>query len=78
MNFSGYDVTKEPTKAKFNVGYVPDHYALYEKLTGREYINYIADIFNVTEEERNERLEEYEALRRDLDEAEGISEILQW
>lgn len=59
IEICGYDVTKEPTKAKFNVGYVPDHYALYEKLTGREYINYIADIFNVTEEERNERLERY-------------------
>ena len=59
IEICGYDVTKEPTKAKFNVGYVPDHYALYEKLTGREYINYIADIFDVTEEERNERLEKY-------------------
>ena len=55
----GYDVSNEPTKAKYNIGYVPDHYALYEKLTGREYINYIADIFDVTEEERNERLNKY-------------------
>lgn len=59
IEICGYDVTKEPTKAKFNVGYVPDHYALYEKLTGREYINYIADIFDVSQEQRNERLERY-------------------
>lgn len=55
----GYNISQEPTKAKYNIGYVPDHYALYEKLTGREYINYIADIFDVTEEERNERLNKY-------------------
>ncbi|MCL2599349.1 MAG: ABC transporter ATP-binding protein, partial [Firmicutes bacterium] len=30
-----------------------DHYALYEKLTGREYINYIADIYRVGREQRD-------------------------
>ena len=40
----GHDVTTESVKAKGLIGYVPDHYALYEKLTGREYINYIADL----------------------------------
>lgn len=55
----GYDVASSPVEAKFNIGFVPDHYALYEKLTGREYINYIADIYDVSEEERNERIEKY-------------------
>ena len=55
----GYDVTKNPVMAKVNIGYVPDHYALYEKLTGREYINYIADIFDVSLEDRNERINKY-------------------
>ena len=55
----GYDVTNQPVLAKYHIGYVPDHYALYEKLTGREYINYIADIFEVSKEERDERLEKY-------------------
>jgi ABC-2 type transport system ATP-binding protein len=59
IEICGYDIAKEPTKAKYNIGYVPDHYALYEKLTGREYINYIADIFNVSEEVRNERIKKY-------------------
>ena len=52
----GYDVKADAVECKYNIGYVPDHYALYEKLTGREYINYIADIYEVTMEERNERL----------------------
>ena len=41
------------------IGFVPDHYALYENLTGREYINYIADLYNVSRAERDERMAEY-------------------
>ena len=39
----GYDIQKEPIKAKMNMGYVPDNHSVYEKLTGREYVNYVAD-----------------------------------
>ena len=55
----GYDCEKQPVQAKRLIGYVPDHYALYEKLTGREYINYIADIYNVSREDRTERIERH-------------------
>ncbi len=55
----GYDVEKQPKEAKHEIGYVPDHYALYERLTGREYINYIADIYDVSKEERDERIDKY-------------------
>lgn len=55
----GFNVAKQPVEAKACIGYVPDHYALYEKLTGREYVNYIADIYEVPLEERNQRIEKY-------------------
>lgn len=55
----GYDVQSQPVQSKAKIGFVPDHYALYEKLTGREYINYIADIFGVSKEERDERIAKY-------------------
>lgn len=55
----GYDTTTESVKSKREVGYVPDHYALYEKLTGREYINYIADLYGVSKEDRDERIAKY-------------------
>ena len=45
--------------AKREIGFVPDHYALYEKLTGREYINYIADLYEVSKEERDKRINNY-------------------
>ena len=59
IDICGFDVQTESTAAKANIGYVPDHYALYEKLSGREYINYIADIFDVPQEERDERINKY-------------------
>ncbi len=55
----GYDINTQPIEAKRCIGFVPDHYALYEKLTGREYINYIADLYNVSLEDRNQRIDKY-------------------
>ena len=54
----GFDVVYQEVEAKSCIGFVPDHYALYESLTGRQYINYIADLYDVSLEDRNTRLEE--------------------
>ena len=59
IEVSGYDVDRQSVEAKMQIGFVPDHYALYENLTGREYINYIADLYNVSKEERDARISEY-------------------
>ncbi len=59
ISVCGYDVEKQGVDAKGLIGYVPDHYALYEKLTAREYVNYIADIYGVSEERRTELITEY-------------------
>lgn len=55
----GYDVAKQSVGAKMQTGFVPDHYALYENLTGREYVNYIADLYAVSKEDRDKRIEEF-------------------
>lgn len=55
----GYDVTSQSVKSKKCIGYVPDHYALYEKLTGRQYINYIADLYGVSKADRDARIAKY-------------------
>ena len=57
IEICGYDIESQAPAAKLHLGFVPDHYALYENLTGREYINYIADLYAVTEEYRNEIIE---------------------
>ena len=59
IEICGYDCEKQPVQAKRLIGYVPDHYALYEKLTGRQYVNYIADIYGVSEADRQKRIEDH-------------------
>ena len=59
IEVSGYDVEKQSVGAKMQIGFVPDHYALYENLTGREYLNYIADLYHVSREERDRRIDEF-------------------
>ncbi len=48
----GFDVEKQPLQTKKLIGYVPDNHAVYERLSGRMYVNYIADLFGVPKENR--------------------------
>jgi len=60
----GHSIKTDAVNAKKNIGYVPDNHAVYEKLTGREYVNYIADLYDVDEESRNAVMEKYLKLFR--------------
>lgn len=59
MEIAGYDIARQPIEAKLRIGYVSDNHAVYERLTGREYINYIADLYLVSKEDRDARIEKY-------------------
>ena len=59
IEICGFNVNMQPVQAKKELGFVPDHYALYENLTGREYLNYIADLYEVNQEYRDEVIERY-------------------
>lgn len=43
----GHDVVREPKAAHRQLGYVPDEAILYDKLSGREFLWFIADMFGV-------------------------------
>jgi len=43
----GYDMAAQPVQAKELMSYVPDQPYLYEKLTGREFLRFIADIYKL-------------------------------
>lgn len=58
IEINGYDIVRQPVMAKKQLGFVPDHYALYENLTGREYLNYIADLYEVNKEDRDAKMAE--------------------
>lgn len=51
-------VKKEPMKCKSILAYIPDNPDLYEYLTGIQYLNFIADIFELSEKEREKRIKE--------------------
>src|SRR5436305_2919680 len=41
----GYDIQARPLEAKAIFGYIPDNPYLYDKLTGREFISFMADLY---------------------------------
>jgi ABC-2 type transport system ATP-binding protein len=55
----GFDVCRDPLKAKQLTTYVPDYPAIYERLTGLEYLNFIGDVYGVPKEARLERIDKW-------------------
>ena len=54
-----YSISKNPIEAKKNIGYVPDNPDMFLKLKGIEYLNFIADIYEIDEIKRKEAIERY-------------------
>jgi ABC-2 type transport system ATP-binding protein len=52
-------ITKDPVEYKSNIAYVPDNPILYDYLTGFQYLNFIADMFEMTEREREKNIKYY-------------------
>lgn len=55
----GYDVNSEPLKVKALLGYLPETPALYERLTGREYLNFIGRLRNIDENTLRKKIDAY-------------------
>jgi ABC-2 type transport system ATP-binding protein len=55
---SGFDTQRQPLEAKQQVGYVPDKPSLPAKLSGREYLEYIAGLYQLHPAEARRRGEE--------------------
>lgn len=55
----GESIRKNPLACKQKIAYIPDNPDLYEFMTGIKFVNFIADIFGVTEEKRQERIRKY-------------------
>jgi ABC-2 type transport system ATP-binding protein len=55
----GIDVNKDSLNAKLRMGYVPDNPQIYDKLKGMEYLNFMADVYRVSKEDRTQRIEKY-------------------
>ncbi|MDA4118300.1 MAG: ABC transporter ATP-binding protein [Thaumarchaeota archaeon] len=55
----GEDVSKTPIETKRKMGYVAETPQLYEFLTGVEYIDFVAEMYDVPEAERRERIQHF-------------------
>jgi len=55
---AGYDIQKQPLLAKAASGYVPDEPNLYPKLTARELLRFVSDLYNVEAGQVDYRIEE--------------------
>jgi ABC-2 type transport system ATP-binding protein len=53
----GIDVSKEPETAKMKLGYIPDTPYLYEKLTGREYLEFTGGLYNLSDDKLQSQIE---------------------
>jgi len=50
VKIAGIDIQQEPEKAKGKIGFIPDRPYLYEKLTGREFLKFTADLYGVPDD----------------------------
>lgn len=55
----GKSILDQPLEAKRALGYVPDAANVYERLTGLEYLNFLADVYGVDTVTRKDRIDKY-------------------
>lgn len=57
-SIAGYDAVRHRLQVKRSIGYMAERPYLDEKLTGREFVAFVADVFGVDRVDRNKRLDE--------------------
>lgn len=62
IEIDGISISEDPLACKKKIAYIPDNPDLYDFMTGIQYLNFIADIFGVNAEERQERMQRYAQL----------------
>ena len=55
----GQYVKDKPMDCKRKMAYIPDNPDIYENLTGIQYLNFIADVFDISEQDREKRIKYY-------------------
>lgn len=55
----GISIKKDAITCKKKIAYIPDNPDIYENLTGISYLNFVADVFEIDEKTRKEKIEKY-------------------
>ena len=61
IRIGGTSIREDPLACKRMMAYIPDNPDLYEYMTGIKYLNFIADIFGVSADDRQARIRDYAA-----------------
>ena len=59
ITVDGVSIKDDPLGCKRKIAYIPDNPDLYDFMTGIQYLNFVADIFGVDAEKRQERIRRY-------------------
>lgn len=62
ISLDGTNVWEESLKAKSMISYVPDNPEIYDRLKGIDYLNFVADMYEISQDERREKIEYYSKL----------------
>jgi ABC-2 type transport system ATP-binding protein len=57
ITMAGYDIFKQPMEARWRIGYLPEHPPLYNDLTVRDYLLFVAKIKGVEKKRYGERID---------------------
>lgn len=58
IKFLEYDIVKDAINAKKTFGYVPDDRSVFDKMTGMEYLDFMANVYKIPADAANARVEE--------------------
>ena len=59
IRVNGVDLKTEPLRCKRELAYIPDNPDLYDFMSGQRYLNFVADIYGISEALRRERIGKY-------------------
>lgn len=59
ITLNGLSLHADPIEFKKQIAYIPDNPDLYDFMSGIKYLNFIADIFGVSAQDREERIKKY-------------------
>jgi len=74
IKINGIDIRESPLEAKMQFGFVPDNPDIFLRLKGIEYLNFMADIYNIPSDLRKSRINDF-AKRFDI--ADALSDQIQ-
>ncbi len=62
IKIDGISIKDDPLTCKKKIAYIPDNPDLYDYMSGIQYLNFVADIFNISLKERQEKISRYSEL----------------